>query len=75
MRPWLTSIYLVTTVSLVVFPAAHAMSRPPWFEAIFQSSFGPVFRLFQWLGASFLLLFVLMDDLGRIREERKKHVA
>jgi hypothetical protein len=74
LRPWLILIFLLITVILVAFPAAYAMSLSPSFEVVFQSSFGPVFRLFQWYGASFLLLFVLADDLGRIREERMKHV-
>lgn len=74
LRPWFILIFLLMTLLLVAFPASYAMSLSPSFEGVFQSSFGPVFRLFQWSGASFLLLFVLADDLGRIREERTKRV-
>ena len=75
MRPWMIPIYLVLVVSLVVGPAVIAIRQPPDFEAIFQNSFGGLFRFFQWCGASCLLGIVLSDDLGRIYEERNNHVA
>src|SRR4051812_3423921 len=62
--PWCILTYLLLTSSLVLFPAAHTMHMDPSFTPVFQRSFmpvfqrsfGPIFRMFQWLGASFLLL-------------------
>jgi hypothetical protein len=60
-RPlWFTLGFVLLVLALVVVPA--------WRE--WPASFAQVFRLFQWVGASFMLVYALIEHLQFARQRK-----